>query len=70
MCCVNTIQDIQTHIVLNPTNVGNNFLLEAHIKDKLVNKVKKNNHQRLIPNISPGIIIIAFAPQLKNSTVL
>jgi len=55
---------------LNPTNVGNNFLLDAHINAKLVANVKKNNHHRLIPNISPGIIIIAFAPQLKNSTVL
>jgi hypothetical protein len=55
---------------LNPTNVGNNFLLDAHISAKLVNKVKKYNHHKLIPNIRPGIIIIAFAPQLKNSTVL
>jgi hypothetical protein len=64
------MQDIQTHIVLNPTNVGNNFLLEAHIKAKLVSKVRKNNHHKLIPNIRPGIIITAFAAQLKNSTVL
>jgi hypothetical protein len=70
MCCANTIQDIQTHIVLNPTNVGNNFLLEAHINAKLVNKVKKNKYHRDILNINPGIIIMAFAFQLKNSTVL
>jgi hypothetical protein len=56
--------------VLNPINVGSNFLLDAHIKAKLVSKVKKNNHHKLIPNIRPGIIIIAFAAQLKNSTIL
>jgi hypothetical protein len=57
-------------MVLNPTNVGNNFLLEAHIKAKLVSKVKKNKYHKDIPNIKPGIIITAFALQLKNSTVL
>jgi hypothetical protein len=55
---------------LKPTNVGNNFLLDAHIKAKLVNKVKKNRYHKDILNINPGIIIIAFALQLKNSTVL
>jgi hypothetical protein len=64
------MHDIHTHIVLNPTNVGNNFLLDAHINAKLVNKVKKNKYHKDILNIRPGIIIIAFALQLKNSTVL
>jgi hypothetical protein len=57
-------------MVLKPTNVGNNFLFDAQIKDKLVNKVKKYKYHNEIPNIKPGIIIIAFANQLKNSTVL
>jgi hypothetical protein len=64
------MHDIQTQMVLNPTNVGNNFLFDAHINAKLVTNVKKNNHHKLILNINPGIIMIAFAPQLKNSTVL
>jgi hypothetical protein len=50
--------------------VGNNFLLLAHINDKLVKRVKQYNHHICIPNINPGIIIIALAAQLKNSTVL
>jgi hypothetical protein len=50
--------------------VGRSFLLLAQISPKLVNKVKKNNHHRLTPKISPGIIITAFAAQLANSTVL
>jgi hypothetical protein len=56
--------------VLNPTRVGNNFLLLAQINVKLVARVRKNNHHMLIPNISPGTIIIAFAAHDKNSTIL
>jgi hypothetical protein len=70
MYCANTIHDIQVHIVLNPTKVGNSFLFDAHINVKLVTKVKKNNHHKLIPNIRPGIIMTAFADQLKNSIIL
>jgi len=57
-------------MVLKPTSVGNNFLLLAHISVRLVTNVKKYNHQILIPNMSPGMIITALAAQLKNSTVL
>jgi hypothetical protein len=57
-------------MVLNPTSVGNNFLLLAHIKDKLVKSVRKYNHQIWIPNINPGTIIIALVNQLINSIVL
>jgi hypothetical protein len=64
------MQLIQVQIVLNPTSVGKNFLLLAHISAKLVAKVKKYKYQRLIPKINPGIIITAFAAQLMNSTVL
>jgi hypothetical protein len=57
-------------MVLKPTRVGSSFLLLAQIRVRLVNKVKKNNHHILIPKIKPGIIIMALAAQLKNSTVL
>ena len=69
-CWTNTIHDIHAHNVLKPINVGSNFLLEAHINVKLVNNVKKYNHHNCILNIKPGTIIIAFANQLKNSTML
>ena len=64
------MQEIHVQIVLKPTNVGKSFLLDAHINPRLVSKVKKNSHHKLMPNISPGIIITAFEDQLKNSTVL
>jgi hypothetical protein len=64
------MQLIHAQIVLNPTSVGNNFLLLAHIRLRLVANVKKYNHQILIPNINPGIIITAFAAHDKNSTIL
>jgi hypothetical protein len=57
-------------MVLKPTRVGSSFLLLAQIRVRLVNNVKKNNHHILIPKIKPGIIIMALAAQLKNSTVL
>jgi hypothetical protein len=57
-------------MVLNPTRVGNSFLLLAHISVKLVNNVKKYNHQSCIPKINPGIIMIAFANHEANSTIL
>ena len=60
----------QAHIVLNPTRVGNAFLLDAQISVILVAKVKKYNHHSWIPKINPGMIMIAFATQLINSTVL
>ena len=64
------MHEIQTHIVLNPTSVGNSFFSLAQISVRLVASVKKNNHQTEIPNISPGTIIVALAAQDKNSTVL
>jgi hypothetical protein len=57
-------------MVLNATNVGNNFLLLAQIRVRLVAKVKKYNHHSCIPKINPGIIIIALQNQLANSTIL
>ena len=41
--CAKTIQLIQTHSVLKPTRVGNNFLLLAHINVNDVANVKKYN---------------------------
>lgn len=64
------MHDIHTQSVLNPTSVGSNFLLDAHISVKDVNKVKKYSHQICIPKIKPGTIIQAFVSQEKNSTVL
>ena len=64
------MQLIQTQRVLNPTNVGNDFLRLAQIKVIEVVNVKKYNHQTLIPNINPGTMIMALVDQLKNSTVL
>jgi hypothetical protein len=60
----------QTQIVLNPTRVGNSFLLLAQINVKLVARVRKNNHHMLIPNIKPGKIMTALAIHDKNSTIL
>jgi hypothetical protein len=50
--------------------VGNNFLLLAQIRDKLVISAKKYNHQISILKIRPGTIIIALANQLIASTIL
>jgi hypothetical protein len=64
------MHDIHTQIVLNPTKVGKSFLFDAHIKVKLVNRVRKNNHQMEMPKIKPGTMIAALAAQDRNSTVL
>jgi hypothetical protein len=57
-------------MVLNPTKVGRSFLLLAHINVKLVNSVRKNSHHIEMPKISPGTMIMAFAAQEANSTIL
>jgi hypothetical protein len=64
------MHEIQTHMVLNPTNVGNSFRLLAQINVRLVNKVRKNSHHTLMPKIKPGTMITALAAQDRNSTVL
>ena len=64
------MHEIHTHIVLNPTKVGNSFFSLAQISVRLVNSVKKNNHQMLMPKINPGIMMQAFAAHDRNSTVL
>jgi hypothetical protein len=50
--------------------VGNSFFSLAQIKVKLVPSVKKYSHQTEMPNIKPGIIIVALAVHDRNSTVL
>jgi hypothetical protein len=64
------MHEIQTHIVLNPTSVGNSFFSLAQISVRLVSKVKKYSHQTDIPKINPGTIIVALAAHDRNSTVL
>lgn len=64
------VKDIQIHNVLNKIKVGNDFFIDAQIKSAEVNKVKKCNCQISIPNIRPGIMIIAFALQAISSIVL
>ena len=65
-----TIKLNQDHIVLKPTRVGNAFLRLAHIRVTLVARVKKYNCQICMPNINPGIMMIALANQDTNSMVL
>ena len=45
--------------------------IEELVLDKIIlNKINSIIKYKDIPNINPGIIIIAFVAQLKNSTVL
>jgi hypothetical protein len=64
------MQLIQTQMELNPTKVGNSFLLLAQISVRLVHNVKKYNHQSWIPKTSPGMIIMALASHDAASTIL
>jgi Cu/Ag efflux protein CusF len=64
------VSDIQIHIVLNKINVGNDFLIDAQINADDVANVKKCMYHNSIPNINPGMMIIAFAIQAAASIVL
>jgi hypothetical protein len=64
------VKEIQIHIVLNKINVGNDFLIDAQISADDVANVKKCIYHNSIPNINPGIIIIALAIQADNSMIL
>jgi hypothetical protein len=64
------VSDIQIHIVLNRINVGKSFLIDAQINNEDVTNVKKCIYHNSIPNIKPGIMIIALAIQAQNSIVL
>jgi|TARA_B100000902_G_C27314873_1_gene920629 hypothetical protein len=57
-------------MVLNPTNVGNNFFSEAQTSAMLVAKLKTYNHHISTLKIKPGIMIIALASHAKASTIL
>ena len=61
---------MQIHIVLNAINVGNDLRIDAQINDEDVSNVKKCIYHNSTPNTNPGIIIIAFVNQAKNSIVL
>lgn len=64
------VNDIQIHIVLNAINVGKSFLIDAQINNEDVSSVKKCIYHNSIPNINPGMIIIAFDIHAANSIVL
>jgi hypothetical protein len=64
------VKEIQIQIVLNKTNVGNDFLIDAQINADDVANVKKCIYHNSIPNINPGTIIIAFAIHDINSMIL
>jgi Cu/Ag efflux protein CusF len=64
------VSDMQIHIVLNKINVGNDFLIDAQINADDVANVKKCIYHNSIPNINPGMMIIAFAIQAAASIVL
>ena len=64
------VSDIQIHIVLNRIRVGRDFLIDAQISADEVNKVRKCIYHNSIPNIRPGIIMIALAIQAANSITL
>jgi len=61
---------MQIHMVLNNINVGNDFLIDAQIKAEEVANVKKCIYHNSMPNISPGIMIIALANHAANSIIL
>ena len=64
------VSDMQIQIVLNKINVGNDFLIDAQINADDVINVRKCIYHNSIPNINPGIMIIAFAIQADNSIIL
>jgi hypothetical protein len=61
---------MQIHIVLNKISVGKDFFILAHINNEDVNNVKKCIYHNSIPNIRPGIIIIALAIHADSSIIL
>jgi hypothetical protein len=61
------MHEIQAQITLNPTKVGKSFLFDAHIKVKLVIRVKKYSHQMEMPKIKPGTMITALGGNLTMS---
>jgi hypothetical protein len=64
------VNEIQIHIVLNKINVGNDFLIDAQINADDVANVRKCIYHNSIPNINPGMIMIALAIQAAASIIL
>jgi hypothetical protein len=64
------VSDIQIHIVLNRISVGRDFLIDAQINKEDVNRVRKCIYHNSIPNIKPGMIMIALAIHAHNSIIL
>jgi hypothetical protein len=56
--------------VLKAINVGKSFLIDAQINSDDVSKVRKCIYHNSIPNINPGMRIIALVNQDANSIVL
>jgi hypothetical protein len=64
------VKEIMIQTVLKTINVGNDFLMLAHInRDDVVN-VKKCNHHISLPKTNPGTITVALAIQAANSILL
>jgi hypothetical protein len=64
------VNEITIHNVLKTINVGNDFLMLAHINNDDVIRVKKCRYHNSIPNSNPGTIMIALAIHAANSIVL
>jgi hypothetical protein len=64
------VKEIMIQTVLKTINVGNDFLMLAHISNDDVVSVKKCNHQISLPKTRPGTIIAALDIQAANSIVL
>jgi hypothetical protein len=56
--------------VLNRIRVGRDFFIDAQINKEDVNRVRKCIYHNSIPNIKPGMIMIAFAIHADNSITL
>ena len=65
-----TMIEMNIQMVLNPIRVGNSLRYDAQTNVAEVNRVRKYSHHRLMPNMSPGTMIMALVNQDRNSTVL
>jgi hypothetical protein len=61
---------IPIQIVLKRISVGKLFLIDAQINKEDVSNVMKCKYHNSIPNIRPGMIIIALAIHADNSIIL
>ena len=65
-----TIILMNIQMVLNPISVGRTLRYDAQTNVADVNRVKKYSHHRLMPNMSPGTMMMALVNHERNSTVL